>query len=63
MYGSEFPKIKSRVQNLLSMIPRQALHAKTLGFFHPHLNQNVSFNSDLPEDMQLLIKNLRSTSF
>jgi len=63
MYGSEFPKIKSRIQNLLSMIPRQALHAKTLGFFHPHLNKNVSFNSDLPEDMQLLIKNLRSTSF
>jgi len=62
IYGSEFPKIKSRVQNLLKIMPRQALHAKTLGFFHPHLNKNVSFNSDLPEDMQLLIKNLKSSS-
>jgi len=62
MYGSELPKIKSRVQNLLEIIPRQALHAKTLGFFHPHLKKAVSFNSDLPEDMQLLIKNLKSTS-
>lgn len=63
MYGSEFPKTKSRVQNLLNIMPRQALHAKTLGFFHPYLNKNVSFNSDLPEDMQILINNLRSTSF
>lgn len=62
MYGSELPKIKSRVQNLLNIMPRQALHAKTLGFYHPHLNKNVSFNSELPEDMQLLIKNLRSTA-
>ncbi len=60
-FGSEFPKIKSRVQNLLNIMPRQALHAKTLVFFHPHLNKTASFNSDLPEDMQLLINNLRST--
>ncbi len=56
------PKIKTRVQNLLDIIPRQALHAKTLGFYHPHLNKSVSFNSDLPDDMQLLIKNLKTTS-
>ena len=62
MYGSEFPKIKSRVQNLLNIMPRQALHAKTLGFFHPHLKKMVNFNSDLPEDMELLINNLKSTS-
>jgi 23S rRNA pseudouridine1911/1915/1917 synthase len=61
-YGSEFPKIKNRVQNLLTIMPRQALHAKTLGFFHPHLKKMVSFNSDLPEDMKLLIENLKSTS-
>ena len=61
MSGSELPKIKSRVQNLLNIMPRQALHAKTLVFFHPHLNKTTSFNSDLPEDMQLLINNLRST--
>ena len=62
MYGSEFPKIKSRVQNLLEIMPRQALHAKTLGFFHPHFKKMVSFNSELPDDMKLLIENLKSTS-
>jgi len=62
MYGSEFPKIKSRVHNLLEIMPRQALHAKTLGFFHPHLKKTVSFNSELPEDMKILIKNLKNTS-
>ncbi|MCZ7614635.1 MAG: hypothetical protein M5T52_14150 [Ignavibacteriaceae bacterium] len=35
MYGSELPKIKARVHNLLEIIPRQALHAKTIGFYHP----------------------------
>ncbi|RKY91212.1 MAG: RluA family pseudouridine synthase, partial [Ignavibacteriae bacterium] len=54
-------KIKIRVQNLLKIMPRQALHAKTLGFFHPHLNKKLSFYSDLPKDMQLLSKNLKST--
>lgn len=62
-FGSEIPKIKLRVKNLLDIMPRQALHAKTLGFYHPHLKKVVSFNSDLPDDMLLLIKNLRSTSF
>ncbi|MCH8325657.1 MAG: RluA family pseudouridine synthase, partial [Bacteroidetes bacterium] len=33
--GSSLPKIKNRLHNLLKIIPRQALHAKTLGFIHP----------------------------
>lgn len=61
VYGSELPKIKARVQNLLEIMPRQALHAKTVGFFHPHLKKKMFFNSELPEDMKHLIKKLKST--
>lgn len=58
-YGYEFPKIKARVNNLLNMINRQALHAKTLGFIHPITNEKLSFNSELPEDMQNLLNEIR----
>jgi 23S rRNA pseudouridine1911/1915/1917 synthase len=60
VYGSEFSKMKSRVENLLQIIQRQALHAKTLGFIHPHSKQKVFFDSELPEDIKLLIENLRN---
>ena len=60
VYGSEFSKMKSRVENLLQIIQRQALHAKTLGFIHPHSRQKVFFDSELPDDIELLIDNLRT---
>ncbi|MFH0734027.1 MAG: RluA family pseudouridine synthase [bacterium] len=59
MYGSDLPKMKSRVDNLLEIILRQALHAKTLGFIHPFTKQKVFFNSDLPDDMVNLINELK----
>lgn len=59
VYGSNLPKMKSRVENLLKIIPRQALHAKTLGFYHPKLKKNFSFDSDLPLDMKALIDELK----
>lgn len=37
---------------LLELMPRQALHAKTLGFIHPETGQEMLFNSDLPDDIQ-----------
>jgi 23S rRNA pseudouridine1911/1915/1917 synthase len=37
---------------LLKVIPRQALHAKTLGFIHPETGKEMIFDSDLPEDVQ-----------
>ncbi|MDZ7263751.1 MAG: RluA family pseudouridine synthase [candidate division KSB1 bacterium] len=40
---------------LLQMMPRQALHAKTLGFIHPETGQELLFDSELPEDMQQVI--------
>ena len=58
-YGSSLPKIKSRIQNLLELMPRQALHAKTLGFIHPHKKEFMKFDSDLPGDMKRLISKLK----
>lgn len=59
VYGSTLPKMKSRIQNLLDIMPRQALHAKTLGFIHPHTKELIRFDSNLPEDMIQLLNILR----
>jgi 23S rRNA pseudouridine1911/1915/1917 synthase len=40
----------------LEMLPRQALHARTLGFEHPHTHKHLRFESDLPEDMTALLE-------
>jgi 23S rRNA pseudouridine1911/1915/1917 synthase len=61
VYGSSLPKMVSRTKNLLEIMPRQALHAKTLGFVHPHKKEQVRFDSELPEDMKALISELKST--
>ena len=58
--GFESPKFKSRIQNLLEIMPRQALHAKTLGFIHPHTKELARFDSELPEDFKMLLEKLRS---
>ncbi len=57
--GANLSRMKSRLQNLLKIMPRQALHAKTLGFYHPHKKEFMRFDSELPEDMKLLIEKLR----
>ena len=59
VYGYELPKIKARVENLLEIMKRQALHAKTLGFIHPHTKQKVFLDSNLPEDFKLLLEKLK----
>lgn len=59
MYGSDLPKIKSRVDNLLQIITRQALHAKTIGFIHPKTKEKMFFDSELPEDIKKLIEKLK----
>jgi 23S rRNA pseudouridine1911/1915/1917 synthase len=58
VYGSNLSKMISRTKNLFEIMPRQALHAKTLGFIHPHTKEFVRFDSELPEDMLELIKYL-----
>jgi 23S rRNA pseudouridine1911/1915/1917 synthase len=54
--GTVFSKYKQFVDNCFSICPRQALHAKTLGFIHPVTNKEIFFESDLPQDMQQLIE-------
>ena len=52
-------KKKAEVKNLLEMMPRQALHAKKLGFVHPVTKEMMRFESDLPEDMRKLFGKLK----
>ncbi len=55
-YGSTDKKRKEEVHDLLEIIQRQALHAKTLGFIHPRTNKKLSFSSKLPDDMNEVLK-------
>jgi 23S rRNA pseudouridine1911/1915/1917 synthase len=48
--GTTFTKYKQFVDNCFKIIPRQALHAKTLGFKHPITGENLLFESELPQD-------------
>ena len=58
--GTTFAKYKQFVENCFAVLPRQALHAKTLGFEHPITHQYMRFDSVLPEDMQLCIEKWRN---
>jgi len=50
--GTVFSKYKAFVENCFKMLPRQALHAKSLGFIHPTTEKAMRFESELPEDFQ-----------
>lgn len=50
--GTIFNKYRQFVENCFNVLPRQALHAKTLGFHHPETNEYMEFTSDLPDDMK-----------
>jgi 23S rRNA pseudouridine1911/1915/1917 synthase len=50
--GTVFSKYKQFVENCFKVIPRQALHAKTLGFIHPETNKFMQFDSELPNDFK-----------
>lgn len=52
MKGTVFTKYKQFVENCFKIIPRQALHAKTLGFIHPASGEFMKFDSELPEDFK-----------
>jgi len=54
--GTIFSKYKQFVENCFKVIPRQALHAKTLGFIHPETNKFMQFDSALPEDFKAAIE-------
>lgn len=54
--GTIFTKYKQFVDNCFKLIPRQALHAKSLGFVHPATGEFVQFESDLPEDFKAVLE-------
>ena len=60
--GTTFTKYKQFVDNCFKILPRQALHAKTLGFVHPTNNEWLSFSCDMPEDMSHCIEKWRGYS-
>jgi 23S rRNA pseudouridine1911/1915/1917 synthase len=54
--GTVFTKYKQFVENCFKIIPRQALHAKTLGFMHPAKKEWMQFDSELPEDFKAVLE-------
>lgn len=54
--GTSFSKYKQFVDNCFKILPRQALHAKTLGFIHPTTGELKRFNCPIPEDMSACIE-------
>ncbi|MCQ2138418.1 MAG: RluA family pseudouridine synthase [Bacteroidales bacterium] len=57
--GTLYTKYKQFIDNCFELLPRQALHAKTLGFTHPTTGEEVFFDSEIPADMQSLIDKWR----
>jgi 23S rRNA pseudouridine1911/1915/1917 synthase len=57
--GTTFTKYKQFIDNCFAICPRQALHAKSLGFIHPSTKKHVEFDSELPADMKALIQKWR----
>jgi len=58
--GTTFSKYKQFVHNCFQICPRQALHARTLGFIHPRTGEKMLFESPLPEDLNLLTEKWRN---
>ena len=58
--GTTFTKYKQFVDNCFKLLPRQALHAKTLGFEHPITKKVLTFNTDLPEDFTACLEKWRA---
>ena len=60
--GTTFTKYKQFIENCFKALPRQALHAKTLGFIHPTTGEMMRFDTELPQDMQDCIEKWRNYS-
>ena len=58
--GTIYTKYRQFIQNCFAICPRQALHARTLGFTHPRTGQRIFLEAPLPEDMTALIAKWRS---
>ena len=60
--GTTFTKYKQFIDNCFKTLPRQALHAKTLGFTHPVTKEFMQFDTELPQDMKDCIEKWRNYS-
>jgi 23S rRNA pseudouridine1911/1915/1917 synthase len=58
--GTSFTRYKQFVENCFDMIPGQALHAKSLGFIHPSNGKKMYFETELPENFNLLVEKWRN---
>jgi 23S rRNA pseudouridine1911/1915/1917 synthase len=64
-YKKKYKKLKNidlKIQNSISDLTRQFLHAKTLGFMHPKNNQKMYFSSKLPHELNIILEMLRNTN-
>ncbi|MFN0034904.1 MAG: RluA family pseudouridine synthase [Saprospiraceae bacterium] len=57
--GTLYPKYRQFVEGCMALLPRQALHAKILGFDHPNKKEHVRFESELPADIQSVLERWR----
>ena len=60
--GTLYSKYKKFIDNCFEMLPRHALHAKTLGFVHPITKENLFFEKEIPFDMLSVIEKWRNYS-
>lgn len=60
--GTTFTKYKQFIDNCFKALPRQALHAKTLGFVHPTTGEMMRFDTEMPADMQEVLEKWRTYS-
>jgi 23S rRNA pseudouridine1911/1915/1917 synthase len=58
--GTTFSKYKSFVTNCMELMPRQALHARTLGFIHPSTGKYLEFEAPLPSDFEAVLNKWRA---
>jgi 23S rRNA pseudouridine1911/1915/1917 synthase len=64
-YKKKYKKLKNidiELENSISQLNRQFLHAKTLGFIHPKTDKEMVFSSILPKELNNLLKTLRNTN-
>ncbi|MCH8555706.1 MAG: RluA family pseudouridine synthase, partial [Schleiferiaceae bacterium] len=57
--GTTFTKYKQFIDNCFQLLPRQALHAKSLAFTHPVSGERLAFKTPVPEDMSKVIEKFR----
>jgi len=60
--GTSFSKYKQFVENCFKILPRQALHARTLGFVHPTTGETLRFESAIPQDIEICLDKWRNYS-